>query len=115
MPLFQADRCRVLATECRQLALAAETAIEKTLLTNLAFSWNRRANQTDRYVDFLKKAAKSKAASVGVLCYPSFTAAFLARSGIDFAPRSHRLHYHGIAGAIACWTFLLRGSRDFCI
>ena len=55
MPMFQADRCRVLAAECRQLALAAENEVEKNLLTNLAFSWNRIANQTDRYVDFLKR------------------------------------------------------------
>jgi hypothetical protein len=54
MPMLQADRCRVLAAECRQLALAAENEVEKTLLTNLAFSWNRIANQTDRYVEFLK-------------------------------------------------------------
>jgi hypothetical protein len=54
MPMFQADRCRVLAAECRQLALAAENEVEKNLLTNLAFSWNRIANQTDRYVEFLK-------------------------------------------------------------
>ena len=52
--MFQADRCRVLAAECRQLALAAENEVEKNLLTNLAFSWNRIANQTDRYVEFLK-------------------------------------------------------------
>jgi hypothetical protein len=45
----------VLATECRQLALAAETAIEKTVLAR-----NRIANETDRYVDFLKKAASEK-------------------------------------------------------
>jgi hypothetical protein len=38
--------------------------------------------------------------------YPSLTAALLARRRIDFMPRSHRLHYHGIAGAIACRTFL---------
>jgi hypothetical protein len=54
MPLFQAERCRSLAAECRQLALAAESEIEKTLLTNLAFSWNRLANQTDRYAEYLK-------------------------------------------------------------
>jgi hypothetical protein len=54
MPLFQAERCRTLAGECRQLALAAETTIEKTLLTNLALSWNRLANQTDRYAEYLK-------------------------------------------------------------
>jgi hypothetical protein len=52
MPLFQAERCRTLAAECRQLALAAESKIEKTYLTNLAFSWNRLANQTD--LEFLK-------------------------------------------------------------
>jgi hypothetical protein len=54
MPLFQAERCRALAVECRQLALAAASKIEKTYLINLALSWNRLANQTDRYVQFLK-------------------------------------------------------------
>jgi hypothetical protein len=49
-----ADHCRAIAAECRQLALAAESEIEKTLLTNLVFSWNRLANQTDRYVEYLK-------------------------------------------------------------
>jgi hypothetical protein len=52
--MFQADRCRVLAAECRELALAAGNAAEKTLLTNLALSWSRIANQTDRYVAFEK-------------------------------------------------------------
>src|ERR1700722_13231223 len=60
MPLFQPERCRALAAECRQLALAAESKIEKTLLTNLAFSWNRLANQTDRYVEFLKTPRNEK-------------------------------------------------------
>src|SRR6202043_1620941 len=46
MPMFQADRCRVLAAECRELALAAGKAAEKTLLSNLALSWSRIANQT---------------------------------------------------------------------
>jgi hypothetical protein len=54
MPMLQADQCRLQAAECRQLALAARNAAEKTLLTNLARSWNRIANQTDRYVEFLK-------------------------------------------------------------
>jgi hypothetical protein len=44
--MFQADRCRVLAAECRELALAAGNAAEKTLLTNLVLSWSRIANQT---------------------------------------------------------------------
>jgi hypothetical protein len=42
------------------LALAAESKIEKTLLTNLAISWDRLANQTDRYVDFLKNSRNEK-------------------------------------------------------
>jgi len=42
------------------LALAAESEIEKTFLTNLAFSWNRLANQTDRYVEFLKNPQNEK-------------------------------------------------------
>jgi hypothetical protein len=58
MPLFQAERCRALGDECRQLALAAESELEKTYLTNLALSWNRLANQTDRYVEFLKNSRK---------------------------------------------------------
>jgi hypothetical protein len=60
MPLFQAERCRALAAECRHLALAAESKIEITFLTNLAFSWNRLANQTDRYVEFLKNSRNEK-------------------------------------------------------
>jgi hypothetical protein len=54
MPMFQADRCRALAAECRELALATENAREKTLLTNLALSWSKLANQTDRYAEFTK-------------------------------------------------------------
>jgi hypothetical protein len=60
MPLFQAERCRALGVECRQLALAAESEIEKTFLTNLAFSWKRLANQTDRYVEYLKTLTSEK-------------------------------------------------------
>jgi len=46
-------------------------------------------------------------ASVGGLWYPSLTTAFLARRRIDFAAGLHWLHYHGIASAIACRTFML--------
>jgi hypothetical protein len=60
MPLFQAERCRALAAECHQLALAAEPKIEKTFLTNLAFSWSRLANQTDRYLEYLKTRTSEK-------------------------------------------------------
>ena len=42
------------------MALAADSELEKTFLTNLAFSWNRIANQTDRYVEFLKKSRNEK-------------------------------------------------------
>jgi hypothetical protein len=58
--MFQSDRCRELAAECRRLALEAENEVEKTFLTNLAFSWNRLANQTDRYVEFLKNRRNEK-------------------------------------------------------
>jgi hypothetical protein len=49
---FSNQECRMLARNGptgrpfgvdRQLALAAESKIEKTFLTNLAFSWNRLA------------------------------------------------------------------------
>jgi hypothetical protein len=42
------------------IGLAAESKIEKTFLTNLAFSWNRLANQTDRYVEYLKTSQSEK-------------------------------------------------------
>jgi hypothetical protein len=61
MPMFQADYCRMQAAECRRLALAARNATEKTLLTNLARSWNRIANQTDRYIEFLKTLPRREA------------------------------------------------------
>jgi hypothetical protein len=54
-----------------------------------------------------------KAASVGGLFYPSLAAAFLTRSRIDFAARLHRLHYNGIASAIACRTFRLGRLRGW--
>ena len=60
MPLFQAERCRELGAECLRLALAAESELEKTFLTNLAFSWQRLANQTDRYAEFLKNPRNKK-------------------------------------------------------
>jgi hypothetical protein len=34
--------------------------LEKAFLTNLASSWNRLANQTDRYVEFLKNLGNEK-------------------------------------------------------
>ena len=44
-------------------------------------------------------------ASVGGLCYPSLTAAFLARRRIDFAAGRRRLSYRGKSGAVAGRTF----------
>jgi hypothetical protein len=44
----------------RQLALRSEDKSGKTMLTNLALSWNRLANQTDRYVEYLKKLTSEK-------------------------------------------------------
>jgi hypothetical protein len=60
MPLFQAERCRALGDECRELGLAAESKLEKSFLTNLAFSWQRLANQTDRYAEFLKNSRNER-------------------------------------------------------
>jgi hypothetical protein len=48
----------------------------------------------------------ARAASVGVLCYPSSAPAFITQRWIDFAPRSHRLHC-----AIACRTIFLSRIR----
>ena len=42
------------------MASRSETALEKKLLTNMALSWNRLANQTDRYVEFLEKPPTEK-------------------------------------------------------
>jgi DnaJ-class molecular chaperone len=55
MELFKADRCRALSDECRGLALVSEDEHEKNLLTNLSLSWNRIANQTDRYAEFMNR------------------------------------------------------------
>ena len=60
MPLFQAEHCRAMAAECCQLALRSEDKSGKTMLTNLALSWNRLANQTDRYVEYLKNPRNEK-------------------------------------------------------
>jgi len=60
MSIFEPDRCRALVDECHQLASLSETALEKKLLTNMALSWNRLANQTDRYVEFLEKPPTEK-------------------------------------------------------
>ena len=63
--MVQADRCRLLAAECRQSALLSANVVEKALLTNLALSWTKIANQTDRYLEFLEAmSSKSKSASV---------------------------------------------------
>jgi hypothetical protein len=58
--MFQADHCRVLAAECRDLALAARSRVEKALLTDLAGCWSRLANQTDRHVEFRKMQSGEK-------------------------------------------------------
>ena len=53
-------------------------------------------------------AGRIKAVSVSFRCYPSLTAAFLARRGIDFAAGLHWLRYRGKSCAVACRTFKLR-------
>jgi len=42
------------------MTLTAESEIEKALLTNLSYSWNRLANQTDRYVEYLRTRTSEK-------------------------------------------------------
>jgi hypothetical protein len=58
MSLLKADRCRAMADECRGLASFSEDEVEKTLLTNLSVSWNRLANQTDRYAEFMNRPSE---------------------------------------------------------
>jgi hypothetical protein len=58
MPIHQANHCRAMAAECQQLALLAQNEHEIAQLTSMSHSWTRIANQTDRYVEFLKEAAR---------------------------------------------------------
>ena len=45
--------------------------------------------------------------ALATLYNSSLATAFFARRRIDFAARLHWLHYHGIAGAVACRAFSL--------
>jgi hypothetical protein len=56
---------------------------------------------------------RTKAVSVGGLCYPSLTATLLARRRIDFADGLRWLHDRGKSGAAACRTFILNPIRDW--
>jgi hypothetical protein len=53
----QADRCRTQAEGCHRLMLLARSGAEATILTSLTRSWKMIANQTDRYVAIMRKAA----------------------------------------------------------
>ena len=55
MPRHQTSYCRRLATDCHRLALLATDKREVTLLIRMQHSWTGIANQTDRYVEFLKQ------------------------------------------------------------
>jgi len=55
-----AERCRMQAEECRRLLALPQSEASARLLTNLSRSWVMLANQTDRYVEILKKEAAQK-------------------------------------------------------
>jgi hypothetical protein len=58
--VHEASRCRTQAEECHRLMLLAQSGAEATILTSLARSWKMIANQTDRYVAIMKKAAAQR-------------------------------------------------------
>ena len=67
-----------------KLALAAESKLEKTFLTNLAFSWNRLANcKMIATSSFLKKPPERK----GKLGRLSLAASFISSGCRLLAPR----------------------------
>jgi hypothetical protein len=55
-----AERCRMQAEECRRLLALPQSEASARLLTNLSRTWVILANQTDRYVEILKKEAAQK-------------------------------------------------------
>lgn len=59
-----AERCRDQSAECPRLMNQAQGAAEATALRNLAYSWARFANQTDRYADLMLEKRRLKTASV---------------------------------------------------
>jgi hypothetical protein len=52
--------CRSQAMECRRLAAQTTTEAEVSLLLDMAKSWVRLANQTDRYFVLVKSRPSKK-------------------------------------------------------
>jgi uncharacterized membrane protein YkvA (DUF1232 family) len=60
-----AKRCREQSDECLRLMNLAQSETEARLLRDLAYSWVRIANQTERYAKFIEVQ------SAGYLLHPS--------------------------------------------
>jgi hypothetical protein len=54
-----AQRCRLQSQECRRLMALAQSEAEATALRNLSLSWNRLANQTDRYAEITSEKGRA--------------------------------------------------------
>jgi hypothetical protein len=52
-----AQRCRDQSAECLRLMRLTQSAAESTMLKNLSSSWNKIANQTERYTYLMRKTA----------------------------------------------------------
>jgi hypothetical protein len=55
-----AEHCRIQPEECRRLLALAQNEAQASVLTYLSRSWVMIANQTDRYVEIVKKEAVQK-------------------------------------------------------
>ena len=54
------ERCRDQSAECLRLMTLAQSDIEARMLRDLAQSWIRIANQTERYIRFVHRAGQSR-------------------------------------------------------
>ncbi len=55
-----AKRCRDQSTECLRLMKLAQSETEARILRDLAQSWVRIANQTERYIAFANRAGQPR-------------------------------------------------------
>jgi hypothetical protein len=53
-----AKRCRDQSAECQRLTRSAQNETEARILRDLAQSWLRIANQTERYISFVDRAGQ---------------------------------------------------------
>ncbi len=54
------EHCRMQAEECRRLLAYGTSKAAAQVLTNLSRTWVMIANQTDRYVEIVRKEAAEK-------------------------------------------------------